>query len=565
MWFGDLVTTAWWDDVWLNEAFATWIATKVIDQWKPDWYHHTQAVRNQSAAMSADSLVAARKIRQPIASEHDIVNAFDGITYQKGASVLKMFEHWIGEDTFQRGIRQYLEQHANSNASSTDFLAAISQAAGKDIAPAFSTFLDEPGVPLVSVTLRCDRGKKPTLLLQQERFLPVGSTGSSKQTWQVPICARHGVGKTTGHECTLMTGKTGELELTSAPRCPDWVMPNEGGRGYYRVLYGGHFVKALLKGGGKQLSLPERLTVVNDLRALSHTGRVSYADLLELLPTLAKDPDRSIAESSIAIASAIRWNLLPDPLRPRYAAFIRKTFGPRAHQIGWLAKASDDEDTLLLRPALLSLVADAGQDPALKAQATQLAVRWLDDRSSLQTDVVDGVLTVAAANGSQKLFERFHDEARKADRRDRRRLINALGVFRDPAIARSALAVVLSNEFDPRESINIVWREATTPKTRELAYDFVKANFEQLIQRLPRDSGASLAEAGASFCDDPHRADVESFFKERSSRFAGGPRRLARTLEEINLCVSLKKAQEPSIQSFFSKTERSTISPGVPN
>src|SRR5579864_1247042 len=185
-WFGDLVTTSWWDDIWLNEAFASWMERKIVAQWKPEWKIEVTAVNARLGAMREDSLVSARKIRQPIQSNDDIANGFDGITYEKGAAVIQMFETWIGREKFRKGVQIYLQKHAWGNATAADFEAGISAAAGRNIAPAFDTFLNQAGLPEVSMTLDCSA--KPKLLLAQKRLLPLGSKGSAQQTWRIPIC-----------------------------------------------------------------------------------------------------------------------------------------------------------------------------------------------------------------------------------------------------------------------------------------------------------------------------------------------------------------------------------------
>jgi alanyl aminopeptidase len=175
-WFGDLVTTAWWNDIWLNEAFATWMAAKAEDAWDPSLDAAGGLREGIQRAMGEDALVSARSIRQPIESEDDIENAFDDITYQKGAGVIGMFERWVGEDTFQRGVHAYLEAHRFGSATADDFLAALSSAAGKDVGGPFRTFLDQPGVPLLQAEVACDGA--PRLRLRQSRYLPKGSSGT---------------------------------------------------------------------------------------------------------------------------------------------------------------------------------------------------------------------------------------------------------------------------------------------------------------------------------------------------------------------------------------------------
>ena len=191
-WFGNLVTMQFWDDIWLNEAFATWMAGKVITRWKPEWGGEVDRVSSRSRVMGQDSLRSARMIRQPIETAGDIANAFDGITYNKGAAVLRMFERWIGEDTFRAGVRAYLAKHAWGNAAYADFVAAISAAAGRDVRPAFDSFVTQTGVPLVSFELDCTAGRPPVLRLGQRRYRPLGSSLPGDQLWQIPVCVRYG-------------------------------------------------------------------------------------------------------------------------------------------------------------------------------------------------------------------------------------------------------------------------------------------------------------------------------------------------------------------------------------
>ncbi|HEY6842245.1 MAG TPA: M1 family metallopeptidase, partial [Chthoniobacterales bacterium] len=230
-WFGDLVTTAWWDDIWLNEGFASWMANKIVNQYRPEWKMGLNELNSYQDAMTTDALVSSRKVRQPILSDDDIANAFDDITYNKGSALLNMFESYVGPEKFQERIRQYLHKYAWSNATSAQFLESIGggdQAIGR----AFSTFLDQPGVPLVTVRIQCGTGKSK-LQLSQERFLPHGSQGSSKQTWSIPICLRYPMGSESRRSCTLITETAAAVDLAEAASCPAWVYANADAAGYY--------------------------------------------------------------------------------------------------------------------------------------------------------------------------------------------------------------------------------------------------------------------------------------------------------------------------------------------
>ena len=263
-WFGDLVTTAWWDDIWLNEGFASWMANKIVNQYRPEWKMNIDELDAYQGAMDTDALVSSRKVRQEILSDDDIANAFDGITYSKGSSLLNMFESYMGREKFREGVQAYLKKYSWGNATSADFLASIG---GGDpaIAKAFSTFLDQPGVPLVTAHLSCGGGSAE-LQLAQQRFLPRGSSGSADQLWDIPVCVRYPTGNNNkdGRQCTLVTAKTATLHLDQAQGCPAWTYDNADQAGYYRVRYDGDMLASILK-DEKALALPERVGLVGDI------------------------------------------------------------------------------------------------------------------------------------------------------------------------------------------------------------------------------------------------------------------------------------------------------------
>ncbi len=551
MWFGDLVTMAWWDDLWLNESFASWMSSKIVDRWKPEWDVRVQKVVSRGGAMNQDSLATARRIRQPITSSHDIVNAFDGITYSKGEAILEMFEGWLGEEPFRRGVTAYLTKHSWSNATAADFLGALSGAAGRDVSPVVSTFLDQSGVPLVSAELLCGSGK-PRLKLSQRPYRPVGSKQTQAKTWQIPLCARYGSGPQE-RVCTVLTGPEAEVTLGAAT-CPAWVQPNANAAGYFRVAYRGDLLSRLLKDGGKGLSLPERVSLLGDMAALVRSGDVPAAEALGVIPTMLQDPSRHIVSATASLVNAATGSIVPEELKPRLAAFVRDTYGARARALGWKAQAGDDEDTRLLRRSLVALVAIQGEDPVLGGEAVDLAQRWLEDPRAVDPDMLDVVLTAAARNGDRALFDRFRDEAAKAkDRLKRQRLLGALASFKDPAIVKEALALVLSDTFDSREAMGLLFGARQSEKTHALAYAFAKENFDGLLKRTPTEVAGFFPFIAAGFCDPDKRADVESFLRPRVEALPGGPRNLDQVLEGIDLCEAFRSAQQASVVSFLQK------------
>ena len=556
-WFGDLVTTAWWNDIWLNESFASWMEDKIIDEWKPEWTHHTGYVEARAEAMGADILTTTREVRQPIVTNNDIYNMFDAITYQKGESVLAMFERFVGPDKFRAGIRHYLIQHANGNATADDFIAAIAGAAQRpEVAPAFKSFLDQPGAPLADVTLACAAGKPPALHVKQERFLPVGSKGSPNQTWHIPMCVRWlGADGKPERTCALVTQKEQTLTLGTRPACPTWLLANDGEVGYYRASYPTKLLREPAQRRRAQAARSARdgraaRRSARARRRRPHGARRSAGDGADAV-------DRSAAQRAGVRARRCSSGCAITSSAPRKrratSARIEKIYGDKARALGWTPKPGEDEDTRLLRPALVGLVAAEGDDKPLIGEAHALALKWLADRKAVSPDVADAVLGVAARYGDRALFDKMHAAARHAtDRHDRREILSAMGEFRDPALARAALQLVAGNEFDARESTSIVFTMARDPATRQLAWDFLKANFDALLKRTSTELMAAYG---------PHSAPASATTRtwptcRRSSRIARPSCRavraiLAQAVERGELCraptwPSRSRASTPS-------------------
>ena len=549
-WFGDLVTMEYWDDIWLNESFASWMGSKVVDQWKPEWEGAVRNLTSRARAMTADALIAARKIRQPIESRDDIENAFDAISYSKGATVLAMFEGFMGPEKFRAGVKAYLREHAFGNATSRDFLAALSSVGGPEVGSAFSTFLDQAGLPLVTASLHCPPGGPARLSLTQERFLPTGSKGRADELWKVPVCVRWEKGDGSARACSLLESATGEIALGEV--CPRWVLANEGERGYYVVAYEDGMASRLLETGANERPLAERAGLLDDIRALVRAGRVSMSETLALAPELSREPSRHIVARAARIVGAIQDDLVTEAERPNYARFVRGLFGERAHGLGLTARPGEDDDTKFLREDVVPLVADAGEDAELRSEAGKLARRWLDDRTAIDADMVSSVLRVTALDGDRALFDRVRAEAAKsADRRDRRRILLAIGSFREPEIVRLALDLMLGDEFEIRETSRILATVLDDPKSRQIGWEFVKKNFDALAARMPSELRARLFSSGSSFCDEAHRDDAEKFFRERAGRFPGAPRNLDQALETVALCAAQRNVQGPEVVRFL--------------
>jgi len=554
-WFGDLVTLAWWDDTWLNESFATWMANKAVNTWAPGWGYDVEDVTDRSAAATADTLATARSIRQPIETYDDISNAFDRISYEKGAAVLRMFESYLGKEPFRDGVRRYLAAHAYGNATASDFLAAISEATGRDVAPAFNSFLDQSGVPELTVALSCPRGKEPGLELAQRRLIPVGSTAGDDRRWQVPVCARWAREGKEQRACTLLTAPAARLALGAGP-CPDWVLPNAGYTGYYRLKLEGSLLRALVERGRRSLTTAETVGLLGDVDALVNAGRYPAAQGLELSTHFAAAPERLVMEQTIALAT-VRRDFLEAGVALAYPAWVRRHFGARARALGMEARPGEDEDTRLLRPRLVKFAAVHGEDPQLIAGARALTERWLQDPVSVDPDMVETVLAIAATFGDAGLHTTLTERLKaNPDRAMRNRLVTALSAFRAPALVKANLELVLAAPVDPRELTTLLAGGLRWPEGRELVFQTVREHFDLLTSRLPERNTAYLFYVGRYFCDAKHRAAVEAAFGPRAEKAMGGKRDLAQILEAIDLCIAERAVQAPSITSYLSRAAR---------
>jgi alanyl aminopeptidase len=555
-WFGDLVTTAWWNDIWLNEAFATWMEQKLIAEWKPEWKTSVEDVDSKLYAEHEDSLITARTIRQPIESKGDINDAFDAITYQKGAAVIGMFEGWIGPETFRKGVQEYLRRYSFKSATAADFLDVLSSNTGKEVTRAFSTFLDQPGVPLISVSLDCKQ-TPPLLRLEQKRFLPLGSRGSATELWDIPVCVCSGVGADDANECTLMTKAAMDLSLKDSKGCPAWVEANAQAKGYYRLDYLGGLLPALTGEAGKRLDAAERVDLIGNAQAMMAAGKLSAADALGLAETFHADPERTVVERALDVALSPREDMVPAALMPNYRRFLLKNFQSRARELGWTHRAGESDDARLLRPELLHAMATYGGDQDLARQAEKLAGQWFENRAAVQSDVVGAVLNTAAYYGDLTQFNHFLAEFKKTqDRQVKQRLLGAMTSFRSRAAIEAGMQAVLAGAVSLTEGFPLLLASGQSyAETRGMAFEFVRTHFDQIMKRNPSifgsDLGTFLPQVGASFCDAQPRNELRSFFGPLLKKYPGATRTLAQVTERIDLCIARKAAQEPSVKEFL--------------
>ena len=308
-WFGNLVTMSSWQDVWLSEGFATWLGSKIADQDQPELRRKVFAAASRDRIMAADAPANARPVRLVFSSREEMRGVYDRLVYEKGAGVLRMLEGWIGEEPFRQAMRAYLTAYAFENATTAELAASIRESTGRDVGAIMSSFLDQPGAPVITAELRCDQ-TPPRVVLRQERYLPLGVTVESPR-WRVPVCITADGGS---RKCTVLENQQAEIALDDLQSCPAWIFPNAGATGYYRSELSAPLLEALVQHGFDHLTAAERVTAVVDMNALVRNGHIPAAQALKLLPKLARDAEPQVVVAAASLANSLA-PIVPAALR----------------------------------------------------------------------------------------------------------------------------------------------------------------------------------------------------------------------------------------------------------
>jgi len=565
-WFGNLVTMPWWDDIWLNEAFATWMGHRVVDEVTPEYRARLQLLGRVHGTMARDSLASARQIRQPIETTHDIRNAFDPITYSKGGGVLSMVEAWIGPAVFRRGLQRYMTSHRFGTATADDLLQALDATSGKDVSGPFRTFLFQPGVPVVDVTPVCSDDGPPRVTLRQMRYVPLGSDLSPDQRWSIPVCVRYGGGDARpGRACGTITEGEGALTLGEASGCPSWVHPNADAAGYYRFLVPDDHREALRTEAWPDLSPAERLALVDSLEAGVDAGARPVPTLYEWLETFARDETRPVAMAPARVLREARDRLVPDELTSAVDALGRKLYRRRMRQVGLRSRPGEAPETKLLRASMASFLALDAEDPGTRRELAAAARRVLGiprgggaptgphlDR--IPRDLLGPALAVAVEDGGTEVFEAVESLVRGSDDAFfRQRALRALGHARGDALVTRARGWTLDPAVRGNEVTVILEAQMDEPDLRAGAWEWLQGHFDEVVARVPTTRAGRLPWLAAGFCDDARAVEVEAFFSGRIDALDGGPRNLAGTLEAIRLCAARREAHAPAARRFFAR------------
>ncbi|HZO37836.1 MAG TPA: M1 family metallopeptidase [Methylomirabilota bacterium] len=545
MWFGDLVTMTWWNGIWLNEAFATFMEILAVDAWKPEWQRWTTFGVSRAAALSVDGLHSTRPIEFHVEAPRDADAMFDVLTYEKGASVLRMLEQYLGTSVFRDGVREYLRRHAYDNAETGDLWAALGRAANQPIPEVMDAWIFKPGYPLVSA--RLEGGQ---LVLSQQRFnylpepLPGSTPAPKNQLWQVPVQVRLSAAGRALSERRLLAGADLRVPV---PERLDAVLVNEGGHGFYRVRYSGELLERLL-GKLDTLAGIERFNLVNDAWAVTVAGHMTLTDYLDLTARFRGERDRNVW--SVLLASFAMLNRIVAPTdRPRLAALVRDRVAPAFADLGWTPKSGEDELTRQLRGDLVRALGVLGDDRAIQARAAELYARSAAD---LDPNVLPAIIGVLAHAGETARYDEFLKKFQSAATpQEEQRYLYALAAFRQRDLLTQTLARTINGEFRTQDAPFVARSLLTSVHGRELAWEFVKSNWDTMERQYPKAGLRRLAEGVVGLATPELERDVHAFFHVRKPEFGG--KTLEQYLEQLRIAVRLRERESAALATYLAR------------
>ncbi len=539
-WFGNLVTPVWWEDIWLNEAFATWMGNKGINLWKPDGDFDRNTLKASLRAMNIDTLATTRKVREPLERSENVMDQFDGITYRKGGGVLDMFESYLGEDKFQAGVRLHMARYADGVATGDDFFQSIADGSGNpDVVSAMKSFVDQPGLPLVKATPSQVEGET-VLDLFHGRYAPLGSKVQQGQSWQIPVCAKFGYGDKTVKQCTLMKDYVGKLSAGRKGKA-DWVMPNQNGAGYYRFSLDTDGWTALIDNLDK-LNSRERLTVQDSLESAFRAGQVEASVFIKGMVAFAKSPDYDVAS---AAGDWLGWmhERLPESARADVAALTQDMYATRYKNI----VGKDTVEGNLLAPTLAARLINYGGDNALEADFAEKGRAYIaGDKDAVASNLLSRALRAAMKDGNMSMAAQLLEMAKNGSSFEKGAAIGALAQTQDENILGMLFdtALIDKETLTGRQATSLISSLMGSDRFGDRTWEWVKSNFTQFVNtRVPDVRKGRMPGLASGFCTIERRDDVEQFFKYNAKVIPGYERSLDQTLESIELCAALKEAK----------------------
>jgi puromycin-sensitive aminopeptidase len=539
MWFGDLVTMEWWNGLWLNEAFATFMEMMAVDAWQPQWQRWTTFGVSRSAALTVDGLRSTRPIEYPVAAPRDADAMFDVLTYEKGASVLRMLEQYIGPEVFRDGVRIYLERHAFGSTQTADLWIALAAAAHLPIVDVMEGWVFRPGYPLVSAAIECGE-----LILRQQRFtyLPAEAGARDGQLWQVPVQVRLITTDDSQTVRELLTGPEARLPLLADA---DAFLVNEGGHGFYRVRYSPDLLERLLS------NLPllepiERFNLVGDSWASVLAGLMPLKEYLDLTGRFRQERDRNVWSMLIGSFHALMRIAAPIDRRG-VEGLVRERLSQAFFTLGWQPRPGENELTRQLRGDLVRTLGTLGNDANVQARAAELFDEAQE--SEIDTDLFAAIIPVLAHADGEARYDDFSRRLRAArSPQEEQRYLYALAAFRGEALIARTLARTISGEVRTQDAPFLLRAMLHGIESRQQAWAFFKENWDLMNSKWPVTGVRRMCEGVIGLATPEWQRDVQDFFRIRKIDLGG--KTLAQYLEQLDVAVRLRQREGATLSAY---------------
>lgn len=539
-WFGDLVTMRWWDDIWLNEAFASWMATKTVNVIHPEWQENTRSVSTRNEAMAIDELSATRAIHADVLDPKQAAEMFDPITYDKGESVLGMLETFVNEKVFQKGIHDYLLKAQFGNATSEDLWQSIGNASKSIPVPEImKTWVFQAGFPLVKLSR--ENGK---IQLTQERFYSSADGKQSSEIWQVPLTMRP-LPESKLIFTHLLNKKDALVQNGSA--AGNVILGNAGGNGFYRVQYEAADLDQIMN-KFELLSAKEKLVLINDITAQVLKGTLPVERTLQFIPK-AKSENNPLVQEAIVALSISPYDYLNNDGKVAYRKLLQRSFAPIKDKVGWTEKAGEDDAVKDLRATLLAVLGTIAEDPNTIEEARQFAAKYFADRKSIPSDIAKTVLGIVAYNGGEAEYKQFIQVWKGETIPElEKRIFGALAHFQKAELVENTLDLVMSDEVRSQDGFGIIIAELGGSQTKAQTWLYVKKHWDEIVKKFPPRSLAQIALASSSFNQPQQEADLKTFYAEHPLSY--GKAAVARMLELVHQRVGFRQRNEKKIQDW---------------
>ena len=546
MWFGDLVTMGWWNDLWLNEAFATWVSYKVVDAWKPSWKVWDEFDQGKRSPLSIDALPGTRAVRSDATTPAEIQAMFDPMSYQKGGALLRMIEAYVGEPAFRAGIQAYMKKYAYKNAQASDLARELERASGKPVKKMMDGWLSQGGVPVVSFS--ASGAGNRTIAVSQSRFSAFNLESGTR--WSIPLVVRYRLkGETKDRTHSVLLDERSSSFVLPGKGEVSWLYPNAGELGYYRFELSAPLLSAALA-RRSSLSPAERAGLLNNLWAKVRAGTLPVASFLDSLSSFKGDSSRLVVEDAFSYLRAIRQELSgTDAERDAIAAYAADFFAPHLARLGWDKKKGESQEASMTRPTVLNAAALLSPATLDQEAVSSRLKKYLDAPESVDSAVAAVVLTAAARRNDPQLFAAFRARLAAPKTPEQKSLmLRALAEFTEPALLDAYLGMTLTDEIRAQDAwMPYAWL-LSNPATRERSWAFVKANWKAISAKVGPRGGTRVVGAAGGLVSKQWKEEVGAFFRAPENEIEMARKTLDQTLESIELGVRFQESQG---QSFY--------------